>query len=115
MRGRSRQSKSWEEQLYEDEDNYDDTESDNDVVLDESDLLHRYERRFPVLMVSFVGPPSARINYACMSGRDIKIYQSRMYSLEERNDDLMEFLAGILLSKPLNERSGQGKKGHGRS
>ncbi|KAL4904981.1 hypothetical protein BDW74DRAFT_178548 [Aspergillus multicolor] len=126
MHKRSRQPKTWV-QKDEDEDDYDDTESENDVVANGSDLVHRHERRFPVRLwpicldlcsrvnsvryttlgadgFFFIGPQGARIYYACMSGLDIKIYQSRMYRLQKRDDNLFDLFAGILLSKPLSKK-----------
>ncbi|KAL4779202.1 hypothetical protein BJX76DRAFT_361998 [Aspergillus varians] len=69
MRNRSRQPTVWECE-----------DSDEDMYLkfgcnelSESELCFKNERRFPVLMVSLVGPQHGRIYYACMKGEELFI------------------------------------------
>lgn len=54
-------------------------------------------------MVSIVGPQHARIYYACMSGRQLIIRQSRLYSFMEEVMAPLHLFACMLLSHPLTE------------
>lgn len=54
-------------------------------------------------MVSVIGIQHARIFYACMDGLNVVIRQSRIWSLEKKDEEVLDFLAGMLLSAPLDE------------
>ncbi|KAK2755039.1 hypothetical protein FQN54_006567 [Arachnomyces sp. PD_36] len=62
------------------------------------------EKRFPVLMISLMGPQHARLSYACMDGKTLMILQSRLYSFEVEADAPSDFFARFILSRPLTER-----------
>ncbi|KAL2811729.1 hypothetical protein BDW59DRAFT_155481 [Aspergillus cavernicola] len=76
-------------------------------ILTEADLEFRYERRFPVLMVSLVGPHHVRVLYACMDGLRLVIRMSQLYDIDIDVDGLMNFIARVLLSHPLRESGSQ--------
>lgn len=59
------------------------------------------ETRFPVLMLSFVGPQHGRLFYACMNGEIIVIRQSKLYSSEQQTTAPLDLFARLLLSRPL--------------
>ncbi|KAH8704990.1 hypothetical protein BGW36DRAFT_402663 [Talaromyces proteolyticus] len=67
------------------------------------EFLFKDEQRFPVLMVSLVGPQHTRIYYACMDGQDVVIRQSPLYSLEKKDTTTLDYLASFLSSKRLEE------------
>lgn len=54
-------------------------------------------------MVSIVGVQHARISYACMNGMEVVIRQSQLWSMKEKDEDLLNFLSSALLSIPLDE------------
>lgn len=54
-------------------------------------------------MVSVIGIQHARISYACMEVSKVVIRHSQTWSLENKDEVLLNFLAGILLSEPLDE------------
>ncbi|OJJ32421.1 hypothetical protein ASPWEDRAFT_44534 [Aspergillus wentii DTO 134E9] len=62
------------------------------------------EKRFPVLMTSFLGPQHGRIFYACMDGEKLIIRQSRLYSFEKKESAPWDFFSRILLSSPEVEK-----------
>ena len=53
-------------------------------------LLFPGEKKFPVLMLSFVGPQHGRIFYACLDGGHLVIRQSKLYSFECKADAPIE-------------------------
>lgn len=61
------------------------------------------ERRFPVMMFSYLGSQHARIYYACMDGEQLVIQQSTLYNFQRRNEALLDLFARIMLSQPLEE------------
>ncbi|PKY01541.1 hypothetical protein P168DRAFT_51307 [Aspergillus campestris IBT 28561] len=61
------------------------------------------ERRFPVLILSFVGPQHGRLFYACMDGERLVIRQSKNYSFEKTDTALWDFFARFLMSRPMEE------------
>lgn len=61
------------------------------------------ETRFPVLMLSFVGPQHGRIFYACMDGQKLVIRQSDLCSFERTDHAFFDLFSRLLLSKPLKE------------
>ncbi|KAI9374573.1 hypothetical protein BJX61DRAFT_540697 [Aspergillus egyptiacus] len=102
MRNRSRRPAESDEEaaMKEDPDAFSDDESD--APLNEEDLLFKDECRFPVLMLSFVGPQHGRLTYACMSGTDLIIRQSKLYSFIDAQSAPLRLFACALLSKPLS-------------
>ena len=62
------------------------------------------EKRFPVLILSFVGPQHARFLYACMDGRQLVIRQSQLYSFVTKASAPLDLFARVLLSLPLSEQ-----------
>ncbi|QKX64284.1 uncharacterized protein TRUGW13939_11457 [Talaromyces rugulosus] len=83
---------------------FEDEEDENEALFPEgSPLVFQYEQRFPVVMVSLVGPQHGRIYYACMDGFDVVIRQSPLFSFEKRETAPWDFFARILLSYPLHE------------
>ncbi|PKY06648.1 hypothetical protein P168DRAFT_316642 [Aspergillus campestris IBT 28561] len=62
------------------------------------------EKRFPVLILSFVGPQHARFLYACMDRRQLVIRQSQLYSFVTKSDAALDLFARFLLSRPLSEQ-----------
>ena len=63
------------------------------------------EKRFPILLLSYMGSQHARIIYACMDGQKLVIQQSRLYSFEEKDSAPFDLFARILLSRPLTEEN----------
>ncbi|PKY00582.1 hypothetical protein P168DRAFT_285258 [Aspergillus campestris IBT 28561] len=61
------------------------------------------EQRFPVLLLSFVGPQHGRLFYACMDRRRLVIRQSRLYSFEDNATAPLDLFARMFLSRPLHE------------
>lgn len=59
------------------------------------------EERFPILLLSFLGPQHARVFYACMDGYELVIRQSRLYSFEREATAPIDLFARLLLSRPL--------------
>ncbi|KAL3481969.1 hypothetical protein BJX99DRAFT_217896 [Aspergillus californicus] len=70
----------------------------------EDKLAFRNERRFPVIMVSLVGPHHVRIIYACMDGLRLSIRVSGCHEIQA-TDDMMSKIAAVLLSSPLVEHT----------
>lgn len=71
------------------------------------------ENRFPVLMLSYVGPQHGKLFYACMNGQQLVVWQSKLYSFECRATVPLDLFARFLLSSPLREApaaQGQTKK-----
>ncbi|KAL2824419.1 hypothetical protein BDW59DRAFT_147628 [Aspergillus cavernicola] len=101
MRNRARQPTVW---TPEDSDEEAESMTGGNQELPESELRFRTEKRFPVLMVSVVGPQHARIYYACMAGQELIIRQSELYSFEKQDIDLLNYFSCVLLSSPLKER-----------
>ncbi|PLB52082.1 hypothetical protein P170DRAFT_350521, partial [Aspergillus steynii IBT 23096] len=73
-------------------------------VFPEKQRVFPMEKRFPVLMLSFLGPQHARIFYACLDGKNLIIRQSKLYSFESKADAPVELFARFLLSTPRDER-----------
>lgn len=63
------------------------------------------EERFPVLMVSLLGPQHGRLFYACMNGEKLVIRQSKLYSFERKDTAPWDFFSRFILSRPLKESS----------
>ncbi|KAL5338921.1 hypothetical protein BJX70DRAFT_179811 [Aspergillus crustosus] len=76
-------------------------EDELDIHVREGDLCFRNEHQFPVLMLSFMGPQHGRIIYACMSGRQLVLRMSRLYSFIDGRSAPVKLFACALLSKPL--------------
>lgn len=62
------------------------------------------EARFPVLMVSFLGPQHGRMFYASMDGGKLVIQQSRLYSFEKKNTAPWDIFTCWLLGRPLSSK-----------
>lgn len=62
------------------------------------------EARFPVLMVSFLGPQHGRMFYASMDGGELVIQQSRLYSFEKKNTAPWDIFTCWLLGRPLSSK-----------
>ncbi|CRG85498.1 hypothetical protein PISL3812_02552 [Talaromyces islandicus] len=76
-----------EEKRFDDDHEFEDYEEEQKARFPEdgnSPYVFPFEQRFPVLMVSVVGPQHGRIFFACMDGRDVVIRQSQLYSFEKR-------------------------------
>lgn len=58
------------------------------------------EERFPVLLLSFVGPQHGRMSYACMDRDQMVIRQSRLYGFEREESAPLDLFARFLLSLP---------------
>lgn len=54
-------------------------------------------------MVSCVGPQHARVLYAIMDDFNVIIRQSRIYSFEQRDVDVLDIFSTHLLSRPIEE------------
>lgn len=63
------------------------------------------EERFPVLMISLLGPQHGRLFYACMDGERLVIRQSKLCSFERKDTAPWDFLSRFILSRPLGESS----------
>lgn len=61
------------------------------------------EKKFPVLILSYVGPQHARLLYACTKRRQLVIRLSRLYSFERKTTAPLDLFARVLLSRPLTE------------
>ncbi|KAJ0417199.1 hypothetical protein BJY00DRAFT_325778 [Aspergillus carlsbadensis] len=66
----------------------------------EDKLAFKGEKRFPVIMVSLVGPRHVRIIYACMDGTRLSIRMSGCQEIQP-TDNWMCNIACVLLSDPL--------------
>lgn len=53
------------------------------------------ESRFPVLLLSFVGPQHGRLFYACMDGETLFIRQSKIYSFEKKDPAVLDLFASF--------------------
>lgn len=65
------------------------------------------EEMFPVVIFSFLGPEHGRIFYACMSGEQLVIRQSKLFKEEKSalfDRALFDLFARVLLSRPLQEK-----------
>ncbi|KAL4919837.1 hypothetical protein BDW62DRAFT_199557 [Aspergillus aurantiobrunneus] len=107
MRNRSRQPMVWKYEDSDDDDIQLKPKRTDEVV--ELALRFRNEKRFPVLMVSLVGPQHARIYYACMAGQDLVIPPVSSEEPRKKIHDTLDYLSCILLSSPLQENSSAGK------
>ncbi|GAM40276.1 hypothetical protein TCE0_038r12506 [Talaromyces pinophilus] len=85
--------------IEEEGDEYDTSETE------EEEFQFQSEKRFPVFMISVIPPSHVRVYYACMNGSELPIRQTPTWSLEKRNDDLLDFSASCLLSSPVEEAS----------
>ncbi|KAI9934901.1 hypothetical protein ASPWEDRAFT_175623 [Aspergillus wentii DTO 134E9] len=72
-------------------------------ALDPETFEYENERRFPVLMLSFLGPQHGRIFYACMDDEALVIRQSKLYSFEKGDSPPWDFFTRILRSSPEEE------------
>lgn len=68
-------------------------------------LAYEEETRFPILLVSLLGPQHGRLFYACMNGRKLVIRQSKLYSFEKKDTAPWDFFSRFILSRPLEEPS----------
>lgn len=59
------------------------------------------EERFPILLLSFLGPRHGRVLYACMDDEQLVIRQSRLYSFETLARAPVDLFARLHLSQPL--------------
>lgn len=64
-----------------------------------------------VLMISVIPPSHVRVYHACMNDSELLIRQTPTWSLEKRNDDLLDFLASCLLSTEASAWDGDGMFG----
>ncbi|EAU29840.1 predicted protein [Aspergillus terreus NIH2624] len=67
-------------------------------------LAFPQEKRFPVVMLSFMGPQHGRILYAFMDGEQLVLRQSRLFSFERKANAPFALFQRILLSHPIAER-----------
>ncbi|KAK2767595.1 hypothetical protein FQN54_003753 [Arachnomyces sp. PD_36] len=63
------------------------------------------EGRFPILLISLMGPQHARLSYACMDDAELVIRQSKLYSFEVGDTAPWDFFSRFALSRPLTESS----------
>ncbi|PLB51556.1 hypothetical protein P170DRAFT_433488 [Aspergillus steynii IBT 23096] len=80
-------------------------------VFREKDMQNRppvfpRETRFPILVVSLVGPQHGRMLYACMDKGVMSIRQSRLYSFEKKDTEILDLFTRWLLSTPIAEGDG---------
>ncbi|KAK1148459.1 hypothetical protein N8T08_009464 [Aspergillus melleus] len=59
------------------------------------------EDRFPILLLSFLGPQHGRVFYACMDGDQLVIRQSRLYDFRKLESAPFDLFSRLLLSQPL--------------
>ncbi|KAH8432456.1 uncharacterized protein LDX57_010092 [Aspergillus melleus] len=59
------------------------------------------EDRFPILLLSFLGPQHGRVFYACMNGDQLVIRQSRLYDFRKLESAPFDLFSRLLLSQPL--------------
>ncbi|KAL2862228.1 uncharacterized protein BJX67DRAFT_366843 [Aspergillus lucknowensis] len=78
-------------------------EDGNPAPSNEDDLAFKDEKRFPVLMVSLIGPQHVRVIYACMDGLKLCVRMSELTRIEPTNELLFRNIASVLLSIPLVE------------
>ncbi|KAL2824359.1 hypothetical protein BDW59DRAFT_180241 [Aspergillus cavernicola] len=69
----------------------------------EDRLAFKDEKRFPVIMVSLIGPQHVRVIYACMDGSKLFIRISGFHKIQPTDEMIMRNIAGVLLSRPLVE------------
>ena len=97
---------------------------EHDTSETEEEFQFQSEKRFPVregprvepdtetnnfiiqvLMISVIAPSPVRVYHACMNDSELLIRQTPTWSLEKRNDDLLDFLASCLPSSSVEEAS----------
>lgn len=61
------------------------------------------ERRFPLLLVSFVAPQHGWIFYASMDGQRLAIRQSKLYSFEREATAPLDLFTRWIMYTPLRE------------
>lgn len=76
---------------------------EDDQELEPRQLEFEKEKRFPVLMVSVMGPQHGRMFYACMDGGTLVIRQSRLFSFERKDTAPWELFQRVIVSCPLTE------------
>ncbi|KAJ9300437.1 hypothetical protein DTO217A2_7884 [Paecilomyces variotii] len=76
---------------------------EDDQELEPRQLEFEKEKRFPVLMVSVMGPQHGRMFYACMDGGTLVIRQSRLFSFERKDTAPWELFQRVIVSCPLME------------
>ncbi|KAL4782565.1 hypothetical protein BJX76DRAFT_369111 [Aspergillus varians] len=69
----------------------------------EDRLAFKDEKRFPVIMVSLIGPLHVRVIYACMDGSKLSIRISGFHKIQPTDEMVMRNIASVLLSRPLVE------------
>ncbi|PYI09398.1 hypothetical protein BO78DRAFT_415675 [Aspergillus sclerotiicarbonarius CBS 121057] len=60
------------------------------------------EQRFPVLLLSLLGPQHGRMFYACMDDNELVIRQSRLYSFERMETAPFDLFVRVAMCRPLS-------------
>ncbi|KAL3461858.1 hypothetical protein BJX64DRAFT_300011 [Aspergillus heterothallicus] len=81
------------------------SEDGNPAPDNENQLAFKDETKFPVLMVSLIGPEHVRLIYACMNGTNLSLRSSALYRLSPSEEIIWRNIAGALLSYIVLERT----------
>ncbi|KAL4790277.1 hypothetical protein BDV19DRAFT_394222 [Aspergillus venezuelensis] len=106
MRNRSRQSAEFdmEKALGDSEDEDLAYSEDRKRIRKHEDYMFADETRFPIIMISLLGPQNARIIYAYMDSRQLFLRMSSLMDFSSGDTARMELVGGVLLSSMLKER-----------